>query len=251
MRARRGVARDEDLCSGPGKLTQALGIGLELNGTSPARRADPHRAARAAAGRRRRSSSGRASGSRKAVELPWRFCARGQPLRVAAVAAGLRARAAPPERARRGAPVPPPPPRRRRSPAPAPARRRRRGGVGVPAPASASAPASPAVGAGVGCRRAVGGRRRRRLPRRPASRSPPLGAGRRRGRRRPAPARSWSPSSARFGGRPLRSRSSALRSSTIALAPSHEVVPDRAPGYVPPATGSPRNSVFIGLSLSG
>src|SRR6185369_16937215 len=34
MRARRGVERLEDLCSGPGKLTQALGIGLELNGVS-------------------------------------------------------------------------------------------------------------------------------------------------------------------------------------------------------------------------
>ena len=34
MRARRGPVRDEDLCSGPGKLTQALGIGLDLNGTS-------------------------------------------------------------------------------------------------------------------------------------------------------------------------------------------------------------------------
>ena len=34
MRSRRGVARDEQLCSGPGKLTQALGIGLELNGSS-------------------------------------------------------------------------------------------------------------------------------------------------------------------------------------------------------------------------
>jgi DNA-3-methyladenine glycosylase len=34
MRARRGLQRLEDLCSGPGKLTEALGIGLELNGVS-------------------------------------------------------------------------------------------------------------------------------------------------------------------------------------------------------------------------
>ena len=33
MRARRGLERREDLCSGPGKLTQALGIELELNGS--------------------------------------------------------------------------------------------------------------------------------------------------------------------------------------------------------------------------
>ena len=33
MRARRAVARDEELCSGPGKLTQALAIGLEHNDT--------------------------------------------------------------------------------------------------------------------------------------------------------------------------------------------------------------------------
>src|ERR1039458_1136661 len=32
MRARRGVGRDQDLCSGPGKLTQALGIELTENG---------------------------------------------------------------------------------------------------------------------------------------------------------------------------------------------------------------------------
>src|SRR5690348_8517836 len=33
MRARRGLQRAEDLCSGPGKLTQALGIELSENGT--------------------------------------------------------------------------------------------------------------------------------------------------------------------------------------------------------------------------
>ena len=34
MRHRRGPVRDPELCNGPGKLTQALGIDLELNGTS-------------------------------------------------------------------------------------------------------------------------------------------------------------------------------------------------------------------------
>ena len=34
MRARRGIERLEDLCSGPGKLTEALAIGLDLNGVS-------------------------------------------------------------------------------------------------------------------------------------------------------------------------------------------------------------------------
>ena len=33
MRARRGPVADRDLCNGPGKLTQALGIGLDLNGS--------------------------------------------------------------------------------------------------------------------------------------------------------------------------------------------------------------------------
>jgi len=33
MRVRRGLERTEDLCSGPGRLTQALGIGLDLNGS--------------------------------------------------------------------------------------------------------------------------------------------------------------------------------------------------------------------------
>lgn len=34
MRDRRGPVADRDLANGPGKLTQALGIGLDLNGTS-------------------------------------------------------------------------------------------------------------------------------------------------------------------------------------------------------------------------
>src|SRR5947208_9940018 len=33
MIARRGVARELDLCSGPGTLTQALGVGRELHGS--------------------------------------------------------------------------------------------------------------------------------------------------------------------------------------------------------------------------
>ena len=34
MRARRGPVPDRELCNGPGKLTQALGIELDLNGSS-------------------------------------------------------------------------------------------------------------------------------------------------------------------------------------------------------------------------
>jgi DNA-3-methyladenine glycosylase len=74
MRARRGVRRVEELCSGPGKLTQALGIGLELNGVPLERGAikvlerdgDPPAVVTA-----------RRVGITKAVELPWRFCATG------------------------------------------------------------------------------------------------------------------------------------------------------------------------------
>jgi len=77
MRARRGPhLRVEDLCSGPGKLTQALGIGLELNGTSlvdgPVRFGPPA-AARPAV----ELAVGPRVGITKAVELPWRFCAAG------------------------------------------------------------------------------------------------------------------------------------------------------------------------------
>jgi DNA-3-methyladenine glycosylase len=73
MRERRRLERAEDLCSGPGKLTQALGIGLALNGSSlldgPI---ELH--ARAAGAHPPRIVLGERIGITKAVDLPWRFC---------------------------------------------------------------------------------------------------------------------------------------------------------------------------------
>ena len=51
MRARRGQERGEELCSGPGKLTQALGIEMELQRRRPARRPGDLRASAGAMGR--------------------------------------------------------------------------------------------------------------------------------------------------------------------------------------------------------
>jgi DNA-3-methyladenine glycosylase len=76
MRERRGLEREDELCSGPGKLTQALGIELELNDTSLVEGpilvhpredgwADPALIA------------GPRVGITKAADLPWRFCAVG------------------------------------------------------------------------------------------------------------------------------------------------------------------------------
>ena len=76
MRERRGREPAEDLCSGPGKLTQALGIDLELNATSLVEGpilvherepgwADPALVV------------GTRIGITKAADLPWRFCAAG------------------------------------------------------------------------------------------------------------------------------------------------------------------------------
>jgi DNA-3-methyladenine glycosylase len=76
MRARRGVERVEDLCSGPGKLSQALGIGLELNGTDLA--TGPIAVeARPPGWETVREAVGTRIGITKAAELPWRFCAAG------------------------------------------------------------------------------------------------------------------------------------------------------------------------------
>ncbi|MEP6953805.1 MAG: DNA-3-methyladenine glycosylase [Solirubrobacteraceae bacterium] len=70
MRERRRVARDVDLCNGPGKLTQALGIELALNASSllDGPIALEHRVAAPAL------AIGTRIGISRATELPWRFC---------------------------------------------------------------------------------------------------------------------------------------------------------------------------------
>jgi DNA-3-methyladenine glycosylase len=73
MRARRGIQREEDLCSGPGKLTQALGIGLSLNGSSLVD-GPIEFLTREPGARGPRVVVGERIGITKAVELPWRFC---------------------------------------------------------------------------------------------------------------------------------------------------------------------------------
>jgi DNA-3-methyladenine glycosylase len=76
MSRRRGRDGLGELCSGPGKLTTALGIGLEVNRASLADppfelrgREDPWRDVAVATGPR--------VGITRAAELPWRFCAAG------------------------------------------------------------------------------------------------------------------------------------------------------------------------------
>lgn len=81
MRARRAAAagrevRDGELCSGPGKLTQALGIELDDDGRSL--RSGPLRIlARSRAWLAPAIVPGERVGITRAVELPWRFCANG------------------------------------------------------------------------------------------------------------------------------------------------------------------------------
>jgi DNA-3-methyladenine glycosylase len=76
MRERRGVEAVRQLCSGPGKLTQALGIGPELNDTDLLRGAivfgDRPRAWREVA-----IDVDTRVGITKAADLPWRFVAAG------------------------------------------------------------------------------------------------------------------------------------------------------------------------------
>jgi DNA-3-methyladenine glycosylase len=77
MCARRGRDVKTDLCSGPGKLTQALGIGLELNATpllgGPIALGPPP----PALAEQPAIVAGPRIGITRAVELPWRFCLAG------------------------------------------------------------------------------------------------------------------------------------------------------------------------------
>jgi len=76
MRTRRGRDRQEDLCSGPGKLTQALGIDLDQN-ESDLTLGPVRIAPRAPAQVEPTMVVGPRIGITKAAELPWRFCAAG------------------------------------------------------------------------------------------------------------------------------------------------------------------------------
>lgn len=75
MRERRGDKPDADLCSGPGKLTEALGIGLSDNERDLCR--EPFLLTPPA--KRPEIVTGPRIGITKAVDLPWRFCVAGSP----------------------------------------------------------------------------------------------------------------------------------------------------------------------------
>jgi DNA-3-methyladenine glycosylase len=75
MRARRPGRAEEELCSGPGKLTEALGVGLEANGADLC--ADPFLLAPRPAGWEGEIATAPRVGITKAVDRPWRFCLAG------------------------------------------------------------------------------------------------------------------------------------------------------------------------------
>ena len=72
MRRRRGRRTETELCSGPGKLTEALGIGLDHNGDELT--ADPFLFLPRQDGWQGAVVAGPRVGITKAVERPWRFC---------------------------------------------------------------------------------------------------------------------------------------------------------------------------------
>jgi DNA-3-methyladenine glycosylase len=77
MRERRGERSDRDLCSGPGKLAEALGIDLDDNDADLSR--DPFLLLPPDEGWSGEVLTGPRIGITKAVERPWRFCAAGSP----------------------------------------------------------------------------------------------------------------------------------------------------------------------------
>jgi DNA-3-methyladenine glycosylase len=93
MQARRGLERADSLCSGPGKLTQALGVGLGHNGSDLVN-GPVVISARPAGWRDVPVASDRRIGITKAVELEWRFCAAGSRFLSRPVGAGGRVSAA-------------------------------------------------------------------------------------------------------------------------------------------------------------
>jgi DNA-3-methyladenine glycosylase len=77
MRERRGERPDTDLCSGPGKLTEALGIGLGDNDADLT--ADPFLLLPPEPNWQGEVITGPRVGITKAVEWPWRFSVRDSP----------------------------------------------------------------------------------------------------------------------------------------------------------------------------
>lgn len=78
MAARRGRPHPLELCSGPGKLTEALGIGLELNGVPFTE--DPFELRpRDGAWQEVKVETGLRIGISRALDYPWRFCAADSP----------------------------------------------------------------------------------------------------------------------------------------------------------------------------
>jgi len=75
MRARRGGKADAELCSGPGKLTEALGIDLGDNERDLTR--EPFLLTLPE--ERPQIVTGPRIGITKAIDRPWRFCAAGSP----------------------------------------------------------------------------------------------------------------------------------------------------------------------------
>ena len=80
MRARRGERPDRELCSGPGKLTEALGIGLEQNGADLGR--DPFLLLPPEPGWARRGRHRPAGRHHQSGRAPLALLRRRQPLRL-------------------------------------------------------------------------------------------------------------------------------------------------------------------------
>ncbi|HEU5062926.1 MAG TPA: DNA-3-methyladenine glycosylase [Solirubrobacterales bacterium] len=77
MRQRRGTRTDRELCSGPGKLTEALGVNLGANRADLGR--DPFRLTDRPPGWEGELIAGPRVGITKAVDRPWRFSLAGSP----------------------------------------------------------------------------------------------------------------------------------------------------------------------------